>query len=95
MEQLPKTLTIKSACAYADLGESTIYNLVRDGIVASATVGRRRLVFRDSLDRYLDSMRSDKFVAQPVPWSDPAGVLKPGGRYQPSSGRGRPRTGTR
>ena len=45
--------TIDGACAFSSLGRSTIYQLARDGRLATTRVGRRRLVLRASLRRLL------------------------------------------
>jgi excisionase family DNA binding protein len=67
----PKTLTVKSACEYADIGETLLYTLIRSNAVASIVLGRRRLIFVDSLDAYLDRLHEEQkgFHAQPVPWA--------------------------
>lgn len=47
------TMTIQDACRYSGLSRSTLYNLIREQSLSSRTVGRRRLIVRESLDELL------------------------------------------
>lgn len=53
----PITCSVKVAVAATGLGKDTIYQMMNDGRLASATVGGRRLVFVRSLQEYLESCR--------------------------------------
>lgn len=59
----PITCSVKAAVAATGLGKDTIYKMMDDGCLESATVGGRRLVFVDSLQTYLESCRVQKAVA--------------------------------
>jgi excisionase family DNA binding protein len=48
-----RALRVHEACAYSGLGRTKLYDLMRDGSIAFTTIGKRRLVFRESLDRFL------------------------------------------
>lgn len=52
-EVLPTTETINSAVARSGLCRSTIYNLMRDGALATTKVRGRRLVVSASLNNLL------------------------------------------
>jgi excisionase family DNA binding protein len=54
----PITCSVKAAVAATGLGKDTIYSMLNDGRLESATVGGRRLVFVDSLQAYLASCRT-------------------------------------
>lgn len=49
------TATIKEACEITGLGKTTLYNLIATKRVESTTVGRRRLIRMDSLERLLEA----------------------------------------
>lgn len=53
----PITCSVKAAVAATDLGKDTIYKLINEGQLEAAIVGKRRLVFVDSLKAYLDACR--------------------------------------
>ncbi len=53
----PITCSVKAAVAATGLGKDTIYSMMNDGRLESATVGGRRLVFIDSLKTYLEVSR--------------------------------------
>lgn len=53
----PITCSVKAAAAATGLGKDTIYKLMNEGLLESATVGGRRLVFVNSLQAYLESCR--------------------------------------
>lgn len=53
----PITCSVHAAVAATGLGKDTIYKLMNDGRLESATVGGRRLVFVDSLQSYLEACR--------------------------------------
>jgi excisionase family DNA binding protein len=50
---IPITVTITQARALSGLGQTTLWELIRRGQLASVKVGRRRLVRRDSLEQLL------------------------------------------
>ena len=51
----PITCSVKAAVAATGLGKDTIYKLIKEGQLEAAIVGKRRLVFIDSLKAYLDA----------------------------------------
>lgn len=53
----PITCSVKAAVAATGLGRDTIYKLINDGQLECAIVGKRRLVFVDSLKDYLNACR--------------------------------------
>ncbi len=53
----PITCSVKAAVAATGLGKDTIYSMIKDGKLEAATVGKRRLVFVDSLQTYLEACR--------------------------------------
>jgi excisionase family DNA binding protein len=53
----PITCSVKAAVAATGLGKDTIYKMMDEGRLESATVGGRRLVFVNSLQTYLESCR--------------------------------------
>ena len=46
-------LRMAEATQYSGLGRTSIYDAIRAGRIATTKVGKRRLVFRESLDRFL------------------------------------------
>ena len=59
----PITCSVKAAVAATGLGKDTIYTMIKDGKLEVATVGKRRLVFVDSLQSYLEACRTKRFEA--------------------------------
>ncbi len=54
-------VTINDAVAWSGIGRSTLYNLIGDGQVKTAKIGKRRLVLRASLREFLaKSIPADK-----------------------------------
>lgn len=53
----PITCSVKAAVAATGLGKDTVYKLMNEGLLESATVGGRRLVFVHSLKAYLEACR--------------------------------------
>ena len=53
----PITCSVKAAVAATGLGKDTIYKLMNEGQLESASVGGRRLVFVNSLQAYLEACR--------------------------------------
>ena len=53
----PITCSVKAAVAATGLGKDTLYKLMDDGRLESATVGGRRLVFVSSLQAILNACR--------------------------------------
>lgn len=54
---VPITCSVKAAVAATGLGKDSLYHLMNQGRLQSATVGGRRLIFVDSLQAYLESCR--------------------------------------
>ncbi len=54
--QKPKrrTVSLQETCQITGLGITLVKELVRDNKLRSAKIGRRRLVFLDSIDRLLE-----------------------------------------
>ena len=52
------TCTIAEACKVTGLGRTKLYELIGDGHLATATVGRRRLVLVQSLLSLIEAKRS-------------------------------------
>jgi hypothetical protein len=48
------TCTVAEACSAAGLGRTKLYELIGGGVLETTTVGRRRLVFVQSLLRLLN-----------------------------------------
>jgi excisionase family DNA binding protein len=48
-----RTLCVNEACDYASIGKTLLYECIRSGKIAALTVGKRRLIFRESLDKFL------------------------------------------
>lgn len=59
----PITCSVKAAVAATGLGKDSLYAMMSDGRLESATVGGRRLIFVKSLQDHLDACRADKRVA--------------------------------
>ena len=52
----PLLLTVKQAAVALGLGRTTTYELVMRGHLSSVKVGRRRLVLRDGIQRFIDEL---------------------------------------
>jgi excisionase family DNA binding protein len=50
------TMTVKTIVDLYDLPERTVWDLIARRDVESAKVGKRRLVWRESLERYLQGV---------------------------------------
>ena len=46
-------LSIDAACAYLDISRPTFYRLMDTGMIRNFHIGRRRLVLREDLDKFL------------------------------------------
>jgi excisionase family DNA binding protein len=44
---------VEGACRYLDVSRPTLYRLMDTGAVPSFHIGRRRLILREHLDRFL------------------------------------------
>ncbi len=53
----PITCSVKAAVSATGLGKDTLYKMMDDGRLESATVGGRRLIFVSSLEGLLDACR--------------------------------------
>ncbi len=49
------TCTVDEACSATGLGRTKLYELIGDGSLTTTTIGRRRLVFVDSLRTLLET----------------------------------------
>lgn len=48
-----RTLRMSDATQYSGLGRTTIYTAIDAGKIETTKIGKRRLIFRESLDRFL------------------------------------------
>jgi excisionase family DNA binding protein len=48
-----RALRMGEATQYCGLGRTSIYDAIREGLIASTKVAGRRLVMRESLDQFL------------------------------------------
>lgn len=48
--------SIEEACAATSLGTTKLYALMRQGKISAKAMGRRTVILRDSLERYLASL---------------------------------------
>jgi excisionase family DNA binding protein len=55
-------LTVEEAAELLRLGRTTTFELVMRGDIQSVKIGRRRLVIRDGLDRYVAELLASQFV---------------------------------
>jgi excisionase family DNA binding protein len=49
----PKTFSVKETERLTSLGHTTVSALIKSGVLKSTKIGRKRLVFGDSIDRLL------------------------------------------
>lgn len=49
---LPAAFTVSGAVSYSGLSRSRLYELMRDGEIASFHVGGRRMILRQTLDQF-------------------------------------------
>lgn len=56
----PITCSVKAAVAATGLGKDSIYRLMNEQVLESATVGGRRVIFVDSLRAHLEACRFQK-----------------------------------
>lgn len=52
----PKMLSILEAARFLGIGRSTIYEVIKQGRLPVRKLGRRTLVRRDDLDRFIDAL---------------------------------------
>src|SRR5579863_8878264 len=52
----PMLVTVEEAAGLLRIGRTTAYELVMSGRIQSVKVGRRRLVVRDGVGRYVDEL---------------------------------------
>jgi len=53
-EPKKRALTVHNTCKALDLGPTKVNELIRDGVLKSVKIGRRRLVVMDSIDELLN-----------------------------------------
>ena len=51
----PKTYSIKETKRLTGLGNTTIFALIKNGMLTSVKIGRRRFIHADSVDRLLET----------------------------------------
>jgi excisionase family DNA binding protein len=49
---LPAAFTVAGAVSYTGLSRSKLYELMKEGTIASFQVGGRRMILRDALDGF-------------------------------------------
>jgi excisionase family DNA binding protein len=49
-------LSISEACAFAGIGRTKIYEAITDGSLKARKCGKRTLILRDELRRFLNSL---------------------------------------
>ena len=49
-------LSVKEACKYSSIGRTTLYKLLKNGLITARKCGRRTIVLRDELDAALKSL---------------------------------------
>ena len=55
-------LTVEEAASLLRLGRTSTYELVMRGQIQSVRIGRRRLVVREGLDRYVSELLASQLV---------------------------------
>jgi len=60
----PVLVTVEEAAQLLRIGRTTAYELVMSGKLQSVKVGRRRLVVRDGVGRYVDELVRTQNVSQ-------------------------------
>ena len=68
LSELPDVLTTKECMVFLKIGRNSLYKLLKDGILGSVKVGRKYIIPKSSLEKYLslwyngskDSPVSDK-----------------------------------
>ena len=61
-----RALRMAEATQYSWLGRTSIYDAIRAGQIEATKVGKRRLIFRESLDKFL-TPKSEPQNAKPQP----------------------------
>jgi excisionase family DNA binding protein len=56
---IPAALSIAEAAAYLNVSRATLYRLLGSGAFRSCSIGRRRVVLRSELDRFLQERMED------------------------------------
>jgi len=51
---LPAAFTVAGAVAYTGLSRSKLYELMREGDIASFQVGGRRMILREAIDTFFE-----------------------------------------
>jgi excisionase family DNA binding protein len=51
----PKAFTVKESGRITGLGKTKLFALINDGTLKSVKIGRRRLIYADSVDRLLET----------------------------------------
>lgn len=52
----PAALTTDDAARYIGQGRTTLYRLIKEGRLRSKKIGRKRIILRDDLDKYLSEL---------------------------------------
>ena len=49
-------LTVEEICGELGIGRTTAYKLIKEGVLASGRIGKRIIVTKTELDRYIDKI---------------------------------------
>ncbi len=52
-------LTVDDLCKELGVGKNTGYNLLKNNIIKSKKVGKRYLIHRSQLDKYIEKLKGD------------------------------------
>lgn len=55
-ESKPAAMSVPSAAHMMGVSRATVYRLINNGDIESLNIGTRRLVRRDSIERFLDEL---------------------------------------
>lgn len=55
----PYALTVEGAVRHTGLSRTRVYNLIKEGGLASFTIGSRRMFLTDILDAFMDKQASE------------------------------------
>jgi excisionase family DNA binding protein len=53
---MPAAFTVAGAVSYTGLSRSKLYELMKDGAIASFQVGGRRMILRQALDNFFERL---------------------------------------
>jgi excisionase family DNA binding protein len=53
LQSAPLAVSVKKACELIDVGQTTMWAMIRDGRVSSIKIGKKRLIIYKSLEQLL------------------------------------------